>query len=790
MTAEPSQRVALVGDYLPRECGIATFTHDVCHWLGRLPGTNCSVVAVHDLPDGYAYPSEVRFALAEADLPGYQRAANFLNLANPDVVCVQHEFGIYGGPAGSHLLSLLRRLRIPVVVQLHSILAEPSAAEMRVMRELVRLSTRLIVMSQRGKRMLQEIYQAPGGRVDVIPHGIPDMSFVDPSFYKDEFGVEGKRVLLTFGLLSPGKGIEFVIRALPALVSRFPEVVYLVVGATHPKLLREQGEAYRHRLEQLAVELGVREQVIFHNRFVELQELERFLGAADVYITPYLNPAQITSGTLAYAFGCGKAVVSTPYWHAEELLNGGRGVLVPFRDSAAIARELGDLLGDEVRRQAMRKQAYLLGREMVWERVSHLFAASFEKARRARVESVPAPLMLRGLETAWEWPKCRLDHLKKLSDSIGLFQHAKHSLIDFREGYCTDDNSRALLLAVVLEGTEEDQAELQRLASTYAAFLNHAFVPERRRFHNFLGFDRCWRDEDGSDDCQGRALLALAACVSRSRREDLRRWAAELFDRALPAAVSMTSPRGWALVLTALHEYCREFSGDRAASLLRETLSRRLLESFQSHRSADWVWFEDELTYGNAMLSHGLLVSGSEEGIAIGSRSMRWLMEVQTGDGGHFQPVGSRGFFPRGGRRADFDQQPLEAGVSAAACLAAWRATGEESWRSEARRAFEWFLGRNDLGETLYDAGSGSCYDGLHVDRVNRNQGAESTLSALLALQEMKLAGCGPAFRHAGEPVDLPLPTGLGGLAGPAGILVTPAEGEGSRHRIPRKRQR
>lgn len=737
-------RIALIGDYLPRRCGIATFTHDVCRALtSEESGTECLVVAVNDSAQGYPYPPEVRFELAEQDIDSYRRAADFLNLTNAEVVCVQHEFGIYGGPAGSHLLALLRRLNLPVVTQLHSILAEPTPDQMRVMRELVRLSTRLIVMSERGLRMMREIYGAPEAQMDLIPHGIPDMPFVDPNFYKDQFGVEGKRVLLTFGLISPGKGIEYVIRALPEVVKQNPEVVYIVLGATHPKLLREQGESYRLSLERLAAELGVKKHVIFFNSFVELEQLKEFLGAADIYMTPYLNPAQITSGTLAYAFGCGKAVISTPYWHAEELLAEGRGVLVPFRDSDAIARELNALLHHDVSRHAMRKQAYLLGREMVWSEVSHLLSASFERARGARREGPSPRLALRTLdEEPRKLPGFRLDHLRRLSDSTGIFQHAKYSLANFREGYCTDDNARALLLAVILEETGDDDPSVQALASTYAAFLHHAFIPETRRFHNFLSYQRSWLDEDGSDDCLGRALLALAACVGRSNREDLRRWAAELFDLALPSVAGVTSPRAWALALVAVHEYFRRFTGDRAVNLLREALTQRLIDAFAENSAKDWLWFEKSLAYGNARLPHALILSGRwsnrSDALDIGLRTLHWLMRVQTAEAGHFRPVGSNGFYPRGGPRADFDQQPLEAWVSAAACVEAWYATQDDFWMSEAWRAFDWFLGRNDLGQPLYDPRSGGCFDGLHFDRVNLNQGAESTLSFLLALQEMR----------------------------------------------------
>src|SRR5256714_445420 len=354
-------RVAMIGNYLPRKCGIATFTTDLCDAIhAEYRATELLALPVNDTEEGYSYPARVRFELSQDTLASYRQAADFLNFGSIDLVCLQHEYGIFGGPAGSHILALLRELQIPVVTTLHTILEQPQADQRRVLQEIARLSSRVVVMTERALRMLREIYRVPKEKVDLIPHGIPDMPFVDPNFFKDQFGVEGKTVVLTFGLISPGKGIEYVIRALPEVVRVCPDVVYIVLGATHPHLLREQGEIYRLSLERLASELNLKKHVVFYNRFVELEELKEFLGVADVYVTPYLNPGQIASGTLAYAFGCGKAVISTPYWHAAELLADGRGVLVPFRDSDAIARELIALLQDEVRRHAVRKRAYLM----------------------------------------------------------------------------------------------------------------------------------------------------------------------------------------------------------------------------------------------------------------------------------------------------------------------------------------------------------------------------------------------------------------------------------------------
>src|SRR5436190_4787205 len=473
------RKVAFLGDYLPRKCGIATFTTDLrCAIAGEFPALQCPVVPVNDIEDGYDYPPEVRFEIAEQDLPSYLRAADFLNITGVDVLCVEHEFGIFGGPAGSHILALLRELRMPIVTTLHTILREPNAEQRRVMRDLIRLSTRLVVMSERGVEFLRDVYQAPASKIDLIPHGIPDMPFADPNYFKDEFGVAGKQVLLTFGLLSPNKGIEFALGAMPEIIREFPNVVYIVLGQTHPNLLRDEGDAYRLSLERLAKDLGVQKHVVFFNRFVELEELMRFIGAADIYLTPYLTEAQITSGTLAYAFGAGNAVVSTPYWHAAELLADQRGKLVPFRDAPGIARAVIDLLRDDPLRHSIRKNAYRIGRDMIWSRVAHQYMSSFEQARHDHsfVGRKSSPIKTLD-EQPGQLPELKLDHLFRLSDSTGIFQHASFTVPNFSEGYCTDDNARALVLALMLKKLGHGSPRIGERAATYAAFLNHAFDP-------------------------------------------------------------------------------------------------------------------------------------------------------------------------------------------------------------------------------------------------------------------------------------------------------------------------
>ncbi len=739
------RKIAFIGDYLPRKCGIATFTSDLRQAVAsQYPKCETTVIPVDDIEGGYDYPSEVRFQIPEQELDGYRRAADFLNFNDFDVVCLQHEFGIFGGPAGSHILALLRNLRMPVVTTLHTVLREPNSDQRRVMERLAARSARLIVMSEKGKAFLREIYGVPEAKIDVIPHGIPDMPFVDPNFYKDQFGVEGKNVLLTFGLLSPNKGIEYAIEALPAILSEFPNTVYIVLGATHPNLVRDQGETYRMSLERLAQDLKVAGNVIFYNRFVELRELTEFIGAADIYLTPYLNPAQITSGTLAYCFGCGKAVISTPYWHAEELLADGRGVLVPFRDSQAIAREVSGLLRDEPRRHALRKRAYLLGREMIWSNVAHLFMESFQRARRSHPSLVAMPVAARAQQPErWETPRLRLDHLLRMTDNTGILQHATYTIPNFHEGYCTDDNARALVVTVRLEELGEDRDEVHRLTTTYAAFLDYAFDPRTGLWRNFLGFDRRWLEEKGSEDSLGRAIWALGTCVGRSQRRDLQSWAARLFEPSLRMIVNTTSPRAWASALLGIHEYLRRLTGDRLASQVRDDLAARLVALYQHHACDEWPWFENIVSYGNAGIPQALILTGRsaghEEALQIGLRSLEWLSRIQRSPKGWFRPIGSNGFFRRGEPPAEFDQQPIEAATMVSAAIEAYGATDNPYWLTEARLAFEWFLGRNDLATPLYDARTGGCCDGLHEDRVNQNQGAESTLSWLMALAEMKL---------------------------------------------------
>jgi glycosyltransferase involved in cell wall biosynthesis len=739
-------RIAVVGNYLPRRCGIATFTTDLCDALhAEYATTELLALPVNDTDEGYNYPVRVRFELSEGDVALYRQAADFLNFSNVDLVCLQHEFGIFGGRAGAHILEMLRRLHMPFVTTFHTVLRDPNPDQRAVMQEITTLSDRLIVMSQNSVDMLREVFHVSADKIDLIPHGIPDLPFTDPNFYKDGFGTEGKSVLLSFGLLSPNKGLESVIQALPEILAHHSNVVYMISGVTHPNVLRHDGDKYRHYLQELAQALGVDKQVIFRNRFESPQDLVELMGAADIYITPYKHKAQVVSGTLTYALSAGKAIVSTPYLHAVEMLDDGRGVLVPFEDPEAIAEKTIALLDDETGRHAMRKRAYLYARDMVWNRVAQKYMKSFERIYNERLRKPRATFSAQNTVKALDrLPAIKLDHLHRMTDQTGIVEHAVFVVPNYPEGYTTDDNARALIVTTLLEALGiHAPSGSPDLASRYMAFLWFAFDPATRRFRNCLSYDRQWQEPEGSEDSHGRAIWGLGTVLGRSENAGLRGAARRLFELAVPAAVQFHSPRACAFALLGLQEYLDSFPGDRAALTAADALANRLLDSYRGNYSADWNWFEQVLAYSNARLPQALIRAGmraaNDEMVTAGLAALNWLVTIQHCESnGHFVPIGSKGFHSKNSEKARFDQQPVEACATVSACLQAYRATGKDRWRKDAWCAFNWFLGNNDLQIALYDPATGGCKDGLHPDRANENQGAESTLSFLMALLEMR----------------------------------------------------
>ena len=739
-------RIAFIGNYLPRQCGIATFTTDLCTAIAAEYGSgHLFAIPVNDPESSYQYPEQVRIELEQEDYASYERAAEFLNFNGNDLVCMQHEYGIFGGPAGSHILALLRKLKMPLVTTLHTVLREPDANQRAVLDEIAQLSDRLIVMSEHAACLLRDVYDVPREKIDLIPHGVPDLPFMDPNYFKDLFGTQGKSVLLTFGLLSPNKGIENVIRALPAILAKHANLVYIVSGATHPHIRRREGERYREDLQALAAECGVSSHVIFNNRFVTAEELIEHVGAADIYITPYRQEAQVVSGTLAIALGAGKAIISTPYWHAKELLADKRGVIVPFDDPDSIAEAAIKLLDNDAERHAMRKRAYLHSRGTTWQKTAQAYMASFQRARVERMFRPRAALQdIFAAKATDKLPALDTSHLSSMTDDTGMLQHAIFSLPNCLEGYTTDDNARALIVTTLLnELPLYSRHDYTALSRRYLAFLWLAFHEKTGRFRNFMSYDRVWQDEVGSEDSQGRALWALGTVLGHSEDTSLRGAAGRLFEVAVPAALTFSSPRAWAFSLLGTQAYLDWFPGDRVIQGARNLLANRLLDIYERSHSKTWQWFEKSLSYSNARLPQALLLAGwrseNKRMIEVGCESLKWLVaEQHRSDEEIFVPIGSRGFFAEGGEKARFDQQPVEACATVSACLLAYRLTGEKRWLDEAWCAFRWFLGENDLQVPLYDATTGGCRDGLHPDRANENQGAESMLSFLMALLEMQ----------------------------------------------------
>jgi glycosyltransferase involved in cell wall biosynthesis len=737
------QRIAFIGTHLPRRCGIATFTHDLHEAVATAcPVLETSVVALTDRGGGYDYPPGVTLEVRDQFIGDYAEAAEFLNGQRYDVVSLQHEYGIFGGEAGGHIGQLLSRLQMPIVTTLHTVLKEPSQAQRVVMSKVIDASTKLVVMANKARELLQSVHHVPASKIAVIPHGIPDFPFLEPDLAKSKLGFSGKTVILTFGLLSPSKGIETVIDALPAIVASCPDTVYVVLGATHPNLVREQGEAYRERLMARAADHGVSEHVVFINQFVDQATLLEYISMCDLYVTPYLNEAQMTSGTLAYSFGLGKAVVSTPYWHATELLADGRGSLVPFGDATAIGAEITALLTNDGRRNALRKRAYAASRSMTWGETATHYLTEFEKAQEAtRTRSIVLPTHVGSKRMRRDLPAVSTQHFLAMCDSTGLLQHAVYAVPDRSHGYCVDDNARALLLSVALGASRE--ARLSDVYTTrFAAFIQHAWNPDTQRFRNFMSYDRRWLEDVGSEDSHARTLWALGECAGRDHDLTRRRWAHGLFKATLPVVDTFGSPRAWAFTLLGLAAYAPVVGDDPAADRVRSALADRLLQLFAVKKPRHWIWFEDVLAYDNARLPQALIQTGvtlqEPEYIAVGLRSLKWLMDMQTAPSGCFRPVGSQSFGQRYEQPTAFDQQPIEAAATIAACLAAARASGGTEWPAHALRAFHWFVGANDLQIPLIDAATGFCCDGLHPDRANANGGAESVLSYLLGLVELR----------------------------------------------------
>lgn len=739
----PKRPVAMIGTYVPRRCGIATFTHDLATGLSQTlfdqpltGGSRVGIVAVSDDEKDYAYGPQVVHTIRHHSKEDYRAAADFLNHSKYEVVSVQHEYGIFGGDQGQYLLALVERLTKPFITTLHTVLGEPTPIQKTILEELCNRSGAVTVMAARAQRMIQDIYDIPADKVHMIHHGVPDVPFGDTAQFKGRFEVTGRPTILTFGLLSPNKGVEMMLEALARVVPEFPDVAYIVLGATHPMVRRESGESYRLSLEKLAVTLGIQDNVSFHNLYVSLDDLCEYLQAADIYVTSYRTKQQIVSGTLAYAVGCGTAVISTPYWYAEEILANNRGRLVDFGDVDGLAQHLRELLANDTVRQQMRKRAYDFGRQMTWHNVATQYGQLFDKVSAAHVTRAvpsqvrPKPALRLSL------PEARLDHLYRMTDDTGLIQHAVNSTPDRRHGYSIDDVARGLIVAAMRYSLFRDEQVL-RPFHTYLSFIHHARC-EDGKFRNFMSYDRRWLESVGSDDCQGRVLWALGYVVAHPPDDLSQQLCRTLFEQTTPIFQNIRFVRAISSAILGCHYYLRRFPDASHVEHLMHSLTESIVAQFGTTKDDEWPWFDESATYDNARIPQALILAGyqfnDDELLQRGLRSLDWLLRIQTGDDGQISLIGNKGWLRRGEPKANFDQQPVEIAALIGACKAAYRATDDSRYLAEMRRCFDWFLGSNDIGHPLIDFKSRGCYDGLKSDGVNLNQGAESLLAWLLSL--------------------------------------------------------
>jgi glycosyltransferase involved in cell wall biosynthesis len=737
MAKSTPKKVVFISSFPPRKCGIATFTSDLIHNTSLAAKGEFEPLVVAMRAEDNKYNDPVKFEIRQNVKSDYICAADYINFSHVDLVSVQHEFGLFGGEAGSYLSLLLDRLKAPVVTTLHTVLDDPSPPYFNSLVDLCKASYKVITMNERGVSMLRDIYNIPTRKIKLIAHGIPDLPFVDSNYYKHKFGLEDRRTILTFGLLNKSKGIEVMLKAMPAIIKAEPSVIYIVLGMTHPNVLKLEGESYRFSLQQMVKDLNLQEHVIFFNRFVSDQELHNFLCAADVYVTPYLNEKHLTSGTLAFAVGTGKAVVSTPYWAATELLDDGRGKLVPFGDFQQVSREIIEILQNETLYYSLRRKAFDYGRSRIWPKIGQIYWKLFDSKRKPLRISAKAKLSAAETISSIEVPEPSLDHLKKLTDDTGLYQHAKFTVPNRDFGYCTDDNARAVI-AMSLYYAHNPEPEAMKLLDTYLSFIIHSQNSDGS-IKNFMNFDRTWRMNEPAHDAFGRVLWAFGTVMANPPAPQYLSIAKDCFDQSVHH-VQRQLPKGMAYSILGMSDYLKQFPGAIDIKRQLEMAADGLIRQYEESHYPDWQWFEEILTYDNAVLPHAMYVAG----MTLDNKKYREIAEItcefllaNTFTGTHFSFVGCKGWYERGQKKAAFDQQPIEAGGTVMMLGAAYQATQNERFLILQRKAFDWFLGQNDLHIPLYDFKTKGCNDGLTPDGVNMNQGAESTLSLLLSLLTM-----------------------------------------------------
>ncbi|MDD4333994.1 MAG: glycosyltransferase [Desulfotomaculaceae bacterium] len=732
-----------ISSYVPRECGIATFTHNLYTSYQNQYASAGKVVAVDGLPPVY-YPGEVDFVFDKNKMSDYTAAARHINTNDLQVVNLQHEFGLFGGPEGRHIARLLERLKKPVVATIHTVLQQPTLGYYTSLIEVVQRSQRVVVMSNKAIEILREVYYVPPEKIVMIPHGVPDLPFVETEPFKKELGLAGRFVLLSFGLLSPGKGFELVLEALPEVVRKHPDLLYVILGKTHPEVARVHGERYRESLQKLTHEYKLENNVLFIDRFVTNEELYNYISASDVYVTPYHSQDQITSGTLAYAVALGKVVVSTPYHYAQEVLAEDRGYLVPFNNPKALTRTLSGILSNKEDMPKTRCAAYEYGRTMIWSRVAELYHGLFKEVCKEfslnKLQKISVVY-----KSSQEYLRRRNLHtmIERLTDDTGIFQHTKYGVPDLKHGYSADDVGRALGIIMKLARYDKEPGYFQ-LAKKYLAFILYV-QKENGRFHNFVGYDRRILDEDGGDDTFGRVLIGLGSAVLLSPDPSVTSLAKEIFDRAIagrqPDLPLSTCPKALAYSICGLADYLKKYPDVPEVEELLRVGADYLVKLYKDNKRPGWEWFEPSVTYANAKLPYALMMAYSifKEEIYLSTAlvTLNFLTGVQY-NGTYFDIVGNKCWLVYGGEKASFDQQPIEIGCLVEAYCEALRQTHDENYRKLANRAFNWFFGNNSREEPVYNLKDDYPLDGLTETGVNENSGAESVLAFALAITSLK----------------------------------------------------
>ncbi len=751
-------RIAFIGNYPPKACGIGTFTNSLARAiLSNLSADRiedyAEVIAMEDPAEAHDYPAEVTRTINPVVPAEYRAAADYLNDRQFDLVVLQHEYGIFGGDDGLFVLQLIDRLRVPLVVTCHTVLKEPSFGQRNVLRRISERAQAMVVMSRLAEELLQRVFDVATEKIHVIEHGVPEIEMAGREVLRDKLGWGGRTVLFTFGLLGRGKGIETAIRALPAIVERHPDTLYVVLGKTHPHVVRDNGEEYREYLRALAAELGVGDNLVMISKFASEQDLFEHLRACDLYVIPYPNEAQITSGTLAYAVGAGCAVVSTPFWHATELLGEERGRLFPFHDHATLAGIALELLEDTDALEALRRRAATYGKSLVWPRIGKQYLDTFGTATAAFKEN----RILRA--AAQPLPELDLRHLRRFTDDCGMLQHGKYALPNRYEGYCLDDNGRALLLVGMLlrEGLG-DRRELERLSDIYLSYVYHAQDTDGT-FRNFMSYDRRFLERVGSEDSYGRSIWGVAYCLAHPPRADQRPLLEEIFIRAVGHLDQARSPRTVAYGVIALSYYLDFQPGNEEMLNRLDRLCNRLVDHYTDNLHEDWRWFEGYLTYSNGVLPYALFRSLhhlNKDGIRRVAEESTDFLARQTIVEGTMSPIGCNQPFLRSQERPHFDQQPIDVMAKVLLFSEACRHQRMQPHCDNTRIAFEWFRGQNDLNIPLYNPDTGGCHDGLMAHGLNQNQGAESLLAYLISRTEMVAFERDDHPCDGGKPADVP----------------------------------